>query len=132
MIIIDNTYNFTTKSFTILKGEYKNLKAVANLGYKQVVKYSGVFNDVATIRQQLMLELGSELLPVEVVRYFLFEDSYGNEVLLAEDWIDSDTIVVVDSVSGIFTVPNITTTDIVLISDMIKAIGYNNVTSVVG
>ena len=127
MFEIENVYNFTTISNVILSGLYKNLKVVANLGFKQAVKYSGVYNDVVTIRQQLVLETGINLLPSEQVRYYLFEDEYGKEILLAEDWIVKSSIELVTSVTATFTISNINTSDVTLINNMLSAMGYNQV-----
>lgn len=125
-MVIGNSYNFTTISSVILNGVYKNLKLVGDIGFKQAVKYSGVYNDVVTIRQRLVLETGVTLLPSDVVRYFLFEDTNGDEILIAEDWIITNTITTVSSVSGVFTVSNITSADITIINNMISALGYNS------
>jgi len=125
-MIIENVYNFNTISAVLLAGTYKNMKLVADMGFKQAVKYSGVYSDVITIRQQLVLETNIVLLPAETVRYYLFEDTIGNEVLLASDWITASSIVAVSSVTGVFKVSNITTTDISTINNMISALGYKS------
>jgi len=125
-MVIENVYNFNTISTVLLAGTYKNMKLVADMGFKQAVRYSGVYSDVITIRQQLVLETNIVLLPAETVRYFLFEDNIGNEVLLASDWITSSSIVVVTSVTGVFKVSNITTADISTINNMISALGYKS------
>jgi len=126
---MDNTYTFNSKSSTILNNEYKNMKVVSIMSYKQATRFTGnAFSDVSTIRQQLILELGSELLDVKEVNYILFEDENGIEILLAYDWIIETTIVLVTSITGKIILPNITSSDLVTITDMIKAIGYTNIT----
>lgn len=129
MFEMDKTYNFSSKSNTILNGEYKNMKVVSLMSYKQASRFCGnAFSDVSTIRQQLMAELGVSLLNVTEVNYVLFEDSNGEEVLLGKDWILEDTISLVSAITGNIIVPNITSDDLITITDMIKAIGYTNIT----
>ena len=126
---MDKTYTFNSKSSTILNSEYKNMKVVSIMSYKQAIRFTGkAFNDVATIRKQLILELGSTLLEVTEVNYILFEDEYGNEVLLAYDWIIEDSITAVEALSWKINIPSITSSEMVTISNMIKALGYTNIT----
>lgn len=122
----DNVYNFNTISMTILKPTYKNLKVTSNMGYKQAVRYSGIYSDVVTARQQLEAETGLDLVPALDARYILFEDEYGNEILLAEDWIVTNTVVLVTSVALSLKVFNIASSDVAIITNTLRALGYDH------
>jgi len=119
------TYNFETISNTVLKPKYEKLKVVGFGGFRQAVKYSGVFNDVATVRAQLMVETGVTLIDANKAKYIMFEDQYGNELVLAEDWVKPDTILMIDSIDLNLNIPNVTTDDITLILNTLRAMGYN-------
>ena len=122
----DNVYNFNTISLTVLKPTYKNLKAVSNMGYKQAIRYSGIYNDVVTTRQQLEAETGVSLVEAVDARYVLFEDEYGNEVMLAEDWIEADSIVLVTSIALELQILNISSSDVSIITNTLRALGYDH------
>ena len=120
-------YNFNTISSTILKPEYRGLKVVGFGGLRQAVKYSGVFNDVITIRSQLTVETGLFLVPAKEAKYIFFEDQYENELVIAEDWIKTDTVVNVDDVDISIKIPNVTTDDTAVILNTLRAMGYANI-----
>ena len=122
-----NTYNFDTISKTILKPEYKDLKVVGFAGFRQAIKYSGVMNDVVTIREQLIIETGINLVDPLSAKYIIFEDTYGNELVLAEDWINLDTVSLVDSISLNIKINNITSDDTTIILNTLRAMGYENI-----
>jgi len=121
------TYNFNTKSTTVLKPEYKQMKVVGFGGLRQAVKYSGVFNDVVTLRSQLMTEQGISLIPANDAKYIFFEDQYGNEIVLAEDWIILDSVISINSIDLDFRVSNVTSEDTAIIFNTLKAMGYKDV-----
>jgi len=128
---LKKTYNFNTISTSVLELSYKNMKVLAYLGFDQAIKYSGVFNDVVTIREQLVTETGKPLLDAKDATYVLFEDEYGDQVLLAEDWIDTDSIQLVQSINLKLIIKNITTSDTAIILDTLRALGYNNIDSAI-
>jgi len=122
-----NIYNFETISNTILKPEYKDLKVVGFGGFRQALKYSGVMNDVTTIREQLVMETGINLIKATDAKYIMFEDKYGNELVLAEDWINLDTVTLVTSVDLNIKITNITSDDTPIILNTLRAMGYENI-----
>ena len=124
---IFNTYNFDTISNAILKPSYSNVKVVGIGGLRQALKYSGVFNDVVTIRSQLEVETGTTLIPAKDAKYIFFEDTYGNEFVLAEDWIKASTVEAVNAMDLSLKIHNITSDDVSIIVNTLKAMGYSNV-----
>jgi len=121
------TYNFNTISTSILKPEYRDLKVVGFGGMRQAIKYSGVFNDVVTVREQLIFETGVNLIPAADAKYIMFEDKYGNELVLAEDWVVLDTVVSVTSIDLDIRIKNINSDDTAIIVNTLKAMGYSDV-----
>jgi len=122
-----NTYNFNTVSSAILKPAYKNVKVVGFGGLRQAIKYSGVFNDVVTLRSQIETENGINLIPAKDAKYIFFEDTYGNEFVLAEDWVILDTVISIDSIELPLVVRNITSEDVAIIVNTLKAMGYKDI-----
>jgi len=122
-----STYNFNTVSNTILKPEYRNAKVVGFGGLRQAIKYSGVFNDVVTLRSQIETENGLNLIPAKDAKYIFFEDMYGNEFVLAEDWVILDTVISISNIDLPLLIKNITSDDVAIIVNTLKAMGYVNV-----
>ena len=129
---LKKTYNFNTISTSVLDFSYKNLTVISYLGFDQAIKYSGIFNDVVTIREQLVVETSKPLLPAKDAIYVLFKDMYDNEILLAEDWIDSNSIQLVQDIVYNLTIKDITTSDTAIILDTLRALGYNNIEASIG
>lgn len=121
----DNQYNFHTISNTILKGEYRNYKFVGNLTYKQVLLMRIEQIDIPTIRQNLILELGTPLLEVTKVRYYIFEGPEGNTVLLAADWITTDSIEEAGTTTATYIFTNLSAGDLVNINNVLSSLKLN-------
>jgi len=122
-----NTYNFRTISNTVLAPEYRNMTVQGIMGFKQAVKYSGAFTDVVTIREKLVTETQLPLVPADKAKYILFENEYGENIILAEDWIKLDTVILVTSIELNLTIKNITTDDVNIIVDTLRAMGYDKI-----
>lgn len=126
---LKKTYNFNTVSMSVLDFSYKNLTVLSYLGFDQAIKYSGVYNDVVTIREQLIVETSKSFIESKDAIYVLFKSGDGTEVLLAEDWIDADSIELVQDISLALTIKDITTSDTAIIMDTLRALGYNDIDS---
>jgi len=126
---LKKTYNFNTVSMSVLDFSYKNLTVLSYLGFDQAIKYSGVYNDVVTIREQLIVETSKSFIESKDAIYVLFKSSDGTEVLLAEDWVDADSIELVQDISLALTIKDITTSDTAIIMDTLRALGYNDIDS---
>ena len=120
---IGSRYNFNTVSPTVLSASYKNMKVIAILTFRIAIKYA----DVVTINEQIEKVEGISLLDPKDVRYILFENEYGEEVVLAEDWIDPNSVVKVDSITATIRIENITTEDLLVIENALRALGYNKI-----
>ncbi len=120
MFEIGKTYNIYTKSTITLQPVYKDMKAVANFNFDTAVKFA----DIVTIWNKLKQE-GLTLLPYRNVLYTMFQNPYGETVILANDWIESYNEI--SSINGIFKINNITTEDLTTIKNALVALGYNNI-----
>ena len=124
---LGTVYNFSTISTNVLQPYYKNLTAASYLGFKQAIKYSGIFNDVITVNEQLKAETGLSLVNPLKSKYVLFENENGEEILLAEDWIKTNTITAVTSLELNLKIKSITNDDVAIILNTLRAMGYNNI-----
>jgi len=120
MFDIGKTYNIYTKSSVTLQPVYKDMKAVANFNFDTAIK----FTDVVTIWNKLTQE-GLTLLPYRNVLYTMFQNPYGETVILGNDWIESYNEVT--SINAVIKVNNITTEDLTVIQNALVALGYNNI-----
>ena len=121
------SYNFSTISNTVLKPDYKDMKVVGFGGFRQAIKYSGVMNDVVAVRKQLMVETGINLIDGNKAKYIFMEDKYGNEIVLAEDWINLDSVIPIEAMDLSISIKNVTSDDTAIIMNTLKAMGYNNI-----
>jgi len=124
MFELNKRYNFTTIAPITLSQFYKNMKVIAaNMNFKVAVKFS----DVITTRQKIIRETGKNLLDPHIVSYTMFENEAGETVILADDWIDPNSIVLVETVDLTIKLPNVTTDDMIKIKNILSALGYKNI-----
>jgi hypothetical protein len=120
MFEIGKTYNFVTIDPVTLNGSYTNVKAIANLNFDIAVKFS----DVVTIRNKIMQTTGKSLLDPRLATYTMFETQDGEKVVLANDWIDLNSVIEVDAIDMKVYIKNVTTDDLVKIKNILTALGY--------
>lgn len=125
MLEFGNKYNFNTISNTVIDSNYKEMTVIGIGGFNQIIRLSKVFVDMTTLTQQLSNETGLSLLPVEKAMYYLLEDKYGNEVIISDDWIITDSITVDSEVSIKLEINNITVTDKSVILNWLRLRNYD-------
>ena len=118
---IGNKYNFTTKSTTVLSQTYKNMEVIALLKFNVALK----FEDVVTLYENINTELNTKVGDPQTATYVLFKNSNGDEIVLSLDWINMDSIELVESVKYNVTIGNITSEDIPIIKNVLTSMGYN-------
>jgi len=118
---IGNKYNFTTKSTTVLSQTYKNMEVLAILKFNVAIK----FEDVVTLYENINTELNTTVGDPKTATYVLFKNSNGDEIVLSLDWINMDSIELVESVKYNVTIGNITSEDIPIIKNVLTSMGYN-------
>jgi len=117
---IGKKYNFTTIAPVTLGATYKNMKVKAIVDFDTAIK----FEDVVTIRQKIIQETGATLLKPRDVLYIIFQNVDGKTVILAQDWIVSSSIVLVEKINATIKLEDITTEDIPNIKDVLVAMGF--------
>jgi len=118
---IGNKYNFTTKSTTVLSQTYKNMEVIALLKFNVALK----FEDVVTLYENINTELNTTVGDPQTATYVLFKNSNGDEIVLSLDWINMDSIELVESVKYNVTIGNITSNDIPIIKNVLTSMGYD-------
>jgi len=118
---IGNKYNFTTKSTTVLSQTYKNMEVIAILKFNVALK----FEDVVTLYENINTELNTTVGDPQTATYVLFKNSNGDEIVLSLDWINMDSIELVESVKYNVTIGNITSNDIPIIKNVLTSMGYD-------
>jgi hypothetical protein len=121
MLILNKYYNLTTYSSIIFGADLKNLKLVSIFDYSTALKFS----NIVMLQKQVLpyLPPGTPLDDTKYI-YYKFLDSNGKEYIIADTWIVPSSIVLVDQISLIVKVNNITNADIPLIRDQLRTLGY--------
>lgn len=118
---LNKTYKFTTLVPAILGETYTNMKVKAILTASEAVKY----RDIITLHNQLKTKITA--LPTSVDDYsgfILFENSSGEVVLLADEYIDTYSVVEIKSITINLTVFDCDSTDINIIRTAMLELGY--------
>ena len=113
-------YNFTTKAPAILGAEYRNVMVESIMTATEAVKYS----DVLTLHEQIRTVLNLDL-EVTNCTYIKFRTLDGETVILALEYINSDSIVEVKTVNIRVDVLEANTDDILIIQERLKELGYS-------
>ena len=120
---INNNFDFTTLSPSVLGGSYKMMKVTGMLTAAEAVKY----RDIHTIHNQLKPFIAG--LPVNATdgTYILFKTKDDVSVLLGLDWIDQTTINRVTTTNIRIEVMDGTNLDIGILRSAILGLGYTNI-----
>ena len=113
-------YNFSTKAPAILGAEYRNVMVESIMTATEAVKYS----DVLTLHEQIRTVLNLDL-EVANCTYIKFRTLDGETVILALEYINSDSIVEVKTVNIRVDVLEANTDDILIIQERLKELGYS-------
>ena len=113
-------YNFSTKAPAILGAEYRNVMVESIMTATEAVKYS----DVLTLHEQIRTVLNLDL-EVANCTYIKFRTLDGETVILALEYINSDSIVEVKTVNIRVDILEANTDDILIIQERLKELGYS-------
>lgn len=122
MLQLNHTYNFVTLAPTILGGSYSLVKVKAIMSVDEASKYA----DVRSIHSTLQSQIDS-LPDINSCTFLLFENQDKHTTVLANEWIDQQSINVVDKVSVKVILPDINSEDIPLIRNQFLELGYTNI-----
>lgn len=120
---LSKTYNFDTMAPSEFGATIKNAKLLSVLDYTEARKQS----DIDTVYRNVL-----PLLPpgtpnhVSSTVYYKFVGENNSTFLMAEEWVDSTSIVEVNSISVVVDIPNLDVSDIPVIRDSLNAVGVTN------
>ena len=122
---IDNVYDVTTLAPIALGGTYTHLKVVIEgMTSKQAIK----FRDIHTMHSAVKGEIPGIPESVTDLKYVLFEDSNGDDLLLAIEYLDIFTIVNVEVTNVRIEIFDTGLTTVGVISTRLRELGITNFT----
>jgi hypothetical protein len=122
-----NTYTFNTTAPAALGVQIKNAKLLEICTYERAIK---IENIILKFRQIYpVLPPGTPNNPA-LFLYYYFESESGEQVLLAEPWIDANTIALVEATNIQITCPNVSLDQITAIRNALNSLGITGYTIV--
>lgn len=124
---LKKTYNFSVKTdaATILDAKYENMKVIALMNNEEAAKKSSDINTTYTTLKGAISDLPESIVDLT---FIMFKKTDDTTVILALEYIDTDTIVEVEGVNIRLNVLNANTEDISIINQAIQELGYTNFT----
>jgi hypothetical protein len=120
---LNKVYNFSTLAPAVLGGEHKNMKVKALVLSEEALKH----RDIITLHDNIKQTLSGLPTYVKDCSYVIFTNVLtGEELVLANEYIDINSIVEVQSVNIQARVLNVTTDDMPIIREALLSLGYNN------
>jgi hypothetical protein len=122
-IDIGKIYTFNTTAPSMLGTTVKNAKLIAIMDYQTAVQYDNIDLKYRSIYP--LLPNGTPDRPDSSI-YYRFLSESGEKIILADVWIQSDTLETVSHVSFQVTFTDTTYSDITKVKDALNALGYLN------
>lgn len=122
MFNIAQSYNFTTLAPSLLGGDYTNMKVTGIITFAEAVKRSDVTTKHITVK---LLVPGLPATPNNLI-FVVFTDASGNELVLAQDYIDPATIVIVTTVNILIEVFDVASSMEPILRQRLKELGIIN------
>lgn len=117
---LKKSYNFTTLAPTILGNEYKAMKVKAILTSDNALK----FRDIATLHTTVKSVISNLPESITDLTYILFENQDKEELVLALEYINTDSVIEVQGVNIRINITNVTVDDISTLTLRLKELGY--------
>lgn len=121
---LKKVYNFQTLAPTIIGNEHTNMKVKAILTSDNALK----FRDIATLHQTVKNIISGLPESITDLTYVLFETVDKENVVLALEYINTDSITEVTSVNIRINIMRCTTEDISMLRLRLQELGYTNFT----
>ena len=119
-------YKFNTIA-PITLNNYDNVTLTGIIDYDLAIQ----FEDIIGIHERVKEELGKNIGDISNSNFYVFKSDVG-KIILADKWIDMDTVKLIDKVDILVRISNIEETDIYVIENLLRKAGYINVTIVSG
>ena len=125
---IAHYYTFETKAPTFLGARHTEMKLVDILSFASAIKRR---EDLATTNQKIIDNIpGAVNLNASDLEYLVFISPAGGELILAKQWLDTDTIIDLTELGGwhrvIYKLNSTNLDDIEIINNALKELGYVN------
>lgn len=117
---VKSHYSFTTRAPGILGASFKNLRLVSAMSYELAKTFTNVNSAHANIYPYL--PQGTQNNP-ESYTYFLFKNEDNTTIILADVWIDEQTIEELGSQTLVVELPRISNTDVDRIKSILTTMG---------
>ena len=122
---IGKVYTFSTLAPAILGAVIKNAKLISIVDYSSALKYDNIVTKYRTIYP--VLPNGTPDSP-EDCEYYIFKTESGDSVVFANQWIDENTVELIQHVGIKVNISNGSLTDVNRIRDALNALGVEDFT----
>ena len=122
---INKTYTFNSLAPSILGTTFKNVTVIGIIDYQTATNY--IVPDAMHANIYPHLPVGTPSDPTKYT-YYLIRSENGSKTVLAEPWIDADSIVVSSSEVIKITINNVSQSDVSKIRNTLTLMGYSDFT----
>lgn len=122
MFNIGLSYNFSTLAPAILGATYTNMKVIGILTMDEAIKYY----DVVTRHEALKGIIPGLPVTPNNMTFILFQNAAGDKIVLAQNYIDPNTIVAVTTLNLQIDIFNVPSTTEAQVTQALKELGITN------
>jgi hypothetical protein len=119
---INKVYNFTTLAPSRLGSVYNEMRVKSIMSATEAMKY----RDIHTLHNNLIPVISNIPVNTGDCTFVLFENTDNEKVVLAIEYLDPASIILVTSVNIRIEITDATSEDISLINMRLKELGYTN------
>jgi len=120
----NKSYNFRTLAPAILGASYNNMKVISVMGYTEAVKHA----DVNTQYQAVSGVLTGLPTSPSALTYNLLEDPSGNRIVMADEYIDPVSVVLVTTINLRVDIMGVDTATEAMLALRLRELGITNFT----
>ena len=120
---LGKTYNFKTLAPVLLGSEYKNQKVIGIINSTEAMKYSDIQTTYSLVSKEI-----SNLPKVNELTFLLFESLDKDKTVMALEYIDTNSIVLITTFNLVITLNNANNEDTTIITNHLKELGYKDFT----
>jgi len=120
---LNKVYNFNTLAPNILGASFTNMKVKGIMTATEAMKY----RDIYTLHNNLLTTISGLPTNINDLTFVLFSNLDGTDLVLANEYIDTFTVVVVNTTNIRIDVLNTTTNDISILRTRLLELGYSNI-----
>ena len=125
MFSLNKVYTFNTRAPGILGASIKNAKLISIMDYSTALTYDNIDLRFRTVYPAL--PNGTPDTP-EACVYYRFKTESGENIIIADQWIDELSIEVIEHIRFQVTFEDSSIQDISRVRDSLNALGYSNYT----